>query len=250
MPYILKHLLVVIIFSLLFSSCEHTTAVTMENQIIFYNTNQDQFTFLVFNKNAVDIFSRKYKPLLFSNKKLHEAFKDSLLCQDFDDNKKRESYIKSFSRNTAQLNVSDFNLAKNVLNATLNNEGQEYFSGSLSYLFFNECLPQKFKCKWSQSTLGHFEFNSTFFALLRDKSKELDGLIYGEIGLWNKDMEAIFGEYTFNEITPDIARKIKQTILDNKEFDDQRFIADRTNFIEFLDQTISREWRMVLIDWN
>jgi hypothetical protein len=222
----------------------------MERPITFYNTNQDQFTFLVFKKNAVDNFFRKYKPLRFSNKILIQAFRDSLLSQKFEIGRVDENHAEAFAKNTKQFGMSDFNLAKNVLNATLNNEGNKYFPGSLDYLFFYECLPQKFKYKWPQSTLGHFEFNSTFFALLRDKSKELDNLIYGEIGFWDKNIQMIFGEYTFNEITPEIAKNIKYTIISDKVFNDPRFASDRANFLEFLDNTITKEWRLILIDWN
>lgn len=222
----------------------------MNEQQVYYNLNQTQFTFVVFDRSAVDSFFAKYKPLSLKNDTLKRALQASLVDQHFNENKKAEIYVRQFSSNTEPLDTSSFNLAINVLKATMVEDGEEYFSGSLDYLFFYECLPQKFKYKWSQSTLGHFEFNASFFALLRDKSKELDDLIYGNEGYWAEDMKTRFKEHIFNEITPDMARKIKNTIMNDASFNDKRYATDRANFIEFLDRTISKEWRLLLIDWD
>lgn len=219
-------------------------------QAEFHNTNQDQFTFLVFDRASADTFFAKYRPLSHSNETLRAALRDKLLTQSFEGNKRLEEELESFHKNTEPLDTSNFNLAVNVLNSTLKQGGEKYFSGSLHYLFFYYCLPQKFRHKWSQSTLGHFEFNATFFDRLREKSKEFDNLIYGEEGYWDENMKFIFGEYIFNEITPEVAEKIKQAIVKDTGFNDQRFALDKVNFLEFLNKTITREWRLVLIDWD
>lgn len=224
----------------------------MQSESQYFISNQTQFTFLVFDKSAVDTFFKSYKPLDFKNDKLKKAFTDSLLVQNFDYTQvvRFEQEIKEFSTNTDKPDTSDFNLAKNVLRATLENGGEKYFSGSLHYLFFHDCLPLKFKHKWTQSTLGHFEFNESFFALLRDKSKELDDIIYGNTGLWDDDIKSIFGEYIFNEINSETANKVRSTILNDTAFNDKRFSTDKAIFLEFLDKAVNKEWRLILIDWN
>jgi hypothetical protein len=200
----------------------------MQSESQHFNFNQTQFTFLVFEKSAVDTFFKTYQPLNFRNEKLKKAFTDSLLVQNFDyvQMARLEQGTKEFSTNTDKPDTSDFNLAKNVLKATLENGGDKYFSGSLNYLFFYDCLPLKFKHKWTQSTLGHFEFNATFFALLRDKSKELDDLIYGNIGQWDEDIKSIFGEYIFNEINSETANKIRSTILNDSPLPPRRTVLE------------------------
>jgi len=221
----------------------------MQSESQYFNFNQTQFTFLVFDKSAVDTFFKTYQPFHFRNEKLKKAFADSLLVQNFDyvQMARFEKETKEFSTNTDQPDTSDFNLAINVLKATLENSGAKYFSGSLHYLFFYDCLPLKFKHKWTQSTLGHFEFNASFFALLRDKSKELDDLIYGNIGQWDEDIKSIFGEYIFNEINSETANKIRSTILNDTAFNDERFSTDKANFLEFLGKTVNKEWGLFLL---
>lgn len=250
MCHTLRHLISYTILLTSIFACGQARKPNMNEQRVYHNLNQTQFTFVVFDRSAVDSFFAKYKPLSLKNETLKRSLQASLLDQHFNENKKEEVNVRHFAGNTEPLDTSSFNLAINVLKATLEEGGEEYFSGSLHYLFFYECLPQKFKYKWSQSTLGHFEFNASFFALLRDKSKELDDLIYGNEGYWAEDMKTLFSEYIFNEITPDMARKIKNTITEDVSFDDNRFATDRANFIEFLDRTISKEWRLVLIDWD
>lgn len=148
------------------------------------------------------------------------------------------------------LDFSDFNLAMKVIKATYIKNGEEYFHGSLSYLFFNKNLPEGFQNKWTQTISGDFRFNGTFFAILKSKSKIIDKMIYGEISNRDNKLIPIFGEHIFNEITQGQAEQIKQIILNDKCFDDYRFRTDRNNFIYFLEKIIKNEWRLLLTDWN
>ncbi len=233
-----------IILVFYFCSCGQTTN---NDKIEFYNNNQDQFTFLVFDRLKVDTFMSRYKPLQFSNKLIK---KDLITLAKVNFENDTTIKLPSFLKNSENPDTSDFKLAINVINATYNQNGEEYFDGSLNYLFFNNCLPEAFKNKWSQTISGDFKFNSTFFAILRDKSEIIDKMIYGDIGHWDKELKQIFTEHIFNEITPDRAKKIKKIILTDKSFADIRFKVDKDNFLYFLDKTINNEWRLILTDWN
>lgn len=224
----------------------------MQSESQHTNLNQTQFTFLVFDKSAVDTFFNSYEPLNFGNENLKKAFINTLLIQNFEDTtiEKLEKEISEFSPNTDKPDTGSFELAKDVIKLSLEKESDKYFSASLNYLFFYNCLPLKFRHKWTQTTLGHFEFNASFFALLRDKSKEIDDLIYGNTGQWDDDLRIIFGEYIFNEINSETANKIRSTILKDTAFNDKFFSKDKANFLEFLDKTVYKEWRLVLIDWD
>jgi len=224
----------------------------MDEKIEYYSVNQDQFTFLVFDKASVDSFINKYEPLSFDNRKVNNAIQTSLTELIFEPqaNESIEETLIDYKSNTQQPDTGSFELAKKVISATNDKNGKEYFPGSLSYLFFYDCLPMEFKYKWHQTELGHFEFNATFFALLRDNCEEFDEFLYGEKGYWDDKLKPLFGEYIFNEINPETAKAIKRTIEDNKAFEDIRFKKDQDNFVHFLDQTIDNKWRMILIDWN
>lgn len=213
----------------------------------FYDINQDQFTFLVFDKSKVDTFISRYEPLNYSNTIIKQ---DILLLRkhNFDDSISRD--YSFFAKNSKKPDSSDFNLAMKVIQATYDKNGEKYFHGSLDYLFFNECLPEGFQNKWTQTISGDFRFNATFFAILRDKSEIVDKMIYGEIGHWDNKLKPIFGEHIFNEVTPDKAKQIKELIEKDKSFNDIRFRVDKDNFIYFLDKTINNEWRLILTDWN
>ena len=241
-----------IIFFIFLTSCWNIKQPEINLEKEYADSNQTQFTFLVFEKLAVDSFMKLYSPLLYDNEKLKKAIADSLLIQRFDTGKIRmaEYNIARFLSNTKKPDTSMFNLAMRVIRTTSQEEGKNYFSDNLGYFFFYNCLPVKFKHKWFQTTLGHFEFNAAFFALLRERSKELDSLIYGDIGCWNKDMLALFDGYIFNEITPEVAGKIKNTILQDDAFNNILFSQDKINLLEFLDKTIEGDWRLIMIDWD
>lgn len=217
------------------------------NEIEFYDNNQDQFTFLVFDKSKVDTFMSKYEPLKFSNALIKQDLM-ILTKVKFSDNAKTS--FSSFIKNSKTPDTSDFHLAMNVIKATYETKGEKNFKGSLDYLFFFNCLPDSFQAKWTQTTLGDFQFNATFFSILRDKSEIIDKLIYGDISNRDEKLTPIFKEHIFNEITSDQARLIKQLIINDKSFDDSRFRTDRDNFIYFLDKTMNNEWRLFLTDWN
>ena len=241
----MKVLPYIVLLTITLYSCGQSPMKT--NEIDFYDVNQDQFTFLVFDRSNVHAFMSRYEPLNFGN----AAIKQDLLTlskNNFDTS--ISSVYSSFSKNSKALDTSDFNLAMNVINATYDKNGEEYFPGSLNYLFFYNCLPKGFHGKWPQTISGDFRFNATFFAILRDKSEIIDKMIYGEIGYRDERIKPIFGEHIFNEITPDNAKQIKELIEKDKSFDDIRFKTDRDNFMYFLDKTINNQWRLILTDWN
>ncbi|MFN8438206.1 MAG: hypothetical protein U0V72_11280 [Cytophagales bacterium] len=248
----MKIIIVQISLFITYISCGQMINKSLNEQIDYYPNNQIQFTFLVFNKVSVDSFIKTYEPLNFENTKINNVLQTSLTKLVFEPqaNDSIKKTLIDYKSNTQQPDTASFVLAQKIISATYDKNGQEYFSGSLSYLFFYECLPKEFKYKWHQTELGHFEFNATFFALLRDKCKKFDEFLYGERGYWDDKLKPLFGQYIFNEITPETAKAIKSTIVENKEFEDNRFKKDRENFVFFLDKTIANEWRMILIDWN
>jgi len=241
----MKPLRYIILAAITMYSCGQAPMETEE--IEFYDNNQDQFTFLVFDKSKVDTFMLRYEPLDYSSTTIKQ---DILLLTKLNFDSTISNDHSSFVKNSKAPDFSDFNLANNVIKATYDKNGEEYFHGSLVYLFFHECLPEGFKNKWTQTISGDFGFNATFFALLRDKSEIIDKMIYGEIGHWDKKLIPIFGEHIFNEITPDNAKQIKELIEKDKSFNDERFKVDKNNFVYLLDKTINNEWRLILTDWN
>jgi hypothetical protein len=224
-----------------------------KKKVEYYENNQDQFTFLILDEQKVKTFFERNKDLSFQNPSIKKTIQDSLVINNYSAvlEKNAEKNILKFSKNLSKPTKEDFELSQKVINSALHENNEEYFSACIDYLFFYQCLPKELKHKWTQSSLGHFEFNSTFFSILRDNSKELDKLIYGDIGNWDKNLEKIFQEpLIFNEITPEIAIKIKQTILTNDEFNDERFKQDKLNFLQLLENTSRKKWRLILIDWN
>lgn len=153
-------------------SCGQSNMKT--NEIKFYDNNQDQFTFLVFDKSKVDTFMSKYEPLKFSNPVIKQ---DLIKLTEVKFNNNTKTNFRSFINNSKTPETSDFHLAMNVIKATYDNDGEKYFDGSLNYLFFYNCLPDSFQNKWIQTWLGDFRFNTTFFSVLRDKSEIIDKLI-------------------------------------------------------------------------
>src|SRR5688572_20616345 len=103
----------------------------------FYDNNQDQFTFLVFDRSRVDTFMSKYEPLNYKNTVIKQDL-IRLTEVKSDDNKTNNN--PSFIVNSKAPDTSDYNLAMNVIKATYGLEGEKYFDGSLNYLFFYNCL--------------------------------------------------------------------------------------------------------------
>ena len=211
----------------------------------YYTNNEDKFGFLVFDKQKVDTFFRKYSPIQFKNAKLDSSLK--ALSESKMYNVTGEI---RFSKHTRSPNPSDYELASEVLKSTTKNDGERYFGGSLNYLFFYECLPDTFENKWAQTSLGDFEFNVTFFNRLRTKCKVFDDHIYGNAGYWDKNINTVFQAIIYNEITADKAKLIKDCISQDTAFSDKRLQPDKDNFIYFLDQVIDEKWRLLLIDKN
>ncbi len=241
----MKPLLYLIIISMSLASCKQ--AVQQNDTMEFFDFNQEQFTFLVFDKSRIDTFMTKFDPLEYSNELIkRELIKLTQL--QFENNPKET--LPSFDKNSEKPDVSDRDIAVDAIKTTYDKDGDEHFSVSLAYLFFYNCLPDCFQNKWTQSIIGDFRFNSIFFAILRDNSEIIDKMIFSEIIYRDEKLAPIFGEHIFNEITPDNAKQIKELIVNDKSFDDVRFKTDRDNFIYFLDKTISGEWRLILTDWN
>lgn len=214
----------------------------------YYDSQQLQFTFLVFEKAQVDSFLVRYESLNIRNPKIRDGIRRLSQIQ-FDENGHNNDY--SFTKNSTNPDTLHYNLANQELKETLdsNNVG-EYFHSSLVSMFFYECLPEEFRSKWSQKFLGDFRFNATFFGILRDKSEILDSIIYGEVIYQDDKLLTIFKDHIFNEITSEQAKSIKNLILTDESFQDPRFKTDKDNFVFFLDKTINNEWRLFLTDWN
>lgn len=211
----------------------------------FYDQNDLQFTFLVFDNQKLDSFFQNHKSFEFQNEDIKKDL-ESLKQLNFIS---QNSGLEEYSKNTKKIEISDYNLAKEVINTTLSGN-KEYWSGSVDYLFFYSTLPEKFQQKWLQSHLGNFEFKISFLSLLREKNKTFDDLIYGNIYYNDRRLEYFNSEYITNEITPEIAQSLKKTIEIDKDFQDIRFQKDKEIFLEFLDKAINKEWKMILLDWN
>jgi hypothetical protein len=242
----MKRLIYFIVISATIFSCQPSVkqaAILMDLD----ETNQEQFTFLVFDKMKVDTFMSKFDPLNGSNSLIKEELL-KLKARQFESTNNQVD--RSFKTNTKEPDTSDWNIAMEVINAAYDKDGEKHFTSCLGYLFFYKCLPDRFQNKWTQTISGDFRFNVVFFALLRDKSQVIDKMIYSEMGYYDEKLQPVFGEHIFNEITSDRAKEIKEIILNDKSFDDIMFKTDRDNFIYFLDKTISGEWRLILTDWN
>ena len=248
----MKRIFIIILFCTTFScSGQQDKKMNQKDTIEYFNINQTQFTFLVFEKSKIDSFFNSFSNFKSSNKKLVDEIK--LLRQiKFETNNEInvDRTIKNYDGNSEEPDTSSFGLAMNVLSSIEDSTIEEYFTANIDYLFFRKCLPDEFNYKWHQSTLGHFEFNATFFAYLRENSKALDELIYGERGFWDEKLKIIFGEYIFNEINEETAIEIKNVIISNPIFEDMRFENDKLIMTKFLNQVIDKKWRMILIDWN
>ncbi|REC39777.1 hypothetical protein [Chryseobacterium sp. 5_R23647] len=223
-----------------------------QKSVDYYDTKEDQFTFVVLNKNSVENFFKTNKDLNFKNTFLKKMILDSLYHQNNNENLHNQNIEDyNFSKNTTEPNQEEFKLSQDVIKAVFYENQEEYFVGALDYFFYFTCLPSEFKYKWTQTSLGHFKFNSTFFSILRDNSSDLDKIIYGDIGNYDENLKIIFQDpLIYNEITPEIAERIKSTILGNEKFLDKRFEQDKLKFLLFLNKTIEQKWRMILIDWN
>jgi hypothetical protein len=212
----------------------------------FYSNNEDHFGFLIFDKAKIDTFFKEYSPITLQNDKIKNAFMEL-----------QNTYINTigadtidWSKHTDKPEPTDYELAKSALKATNGKDGENYFEGSFSYLFFFDCLPNEFQNKWVQTRSGNFEFNVTFFNRLRTKCTVFDEIIYGQTGHWDNNIKSVFKHDIFNEIKKGNAQQIKDCILQDTSFSDNRLKADKDNFIMFLDMVIQDKWRLFLLDKN
>jgi hypothetical protein len=212
----------------------------------YYSNNEDHFGFLIFDKAKIDTFFKEYSPIQSQNEKVKSGFTQ---LQKADTNIPVVDTL-NWDKHSDNPKPSDYELAKSVLKATNEKDGEQYFQGSIAYLFFFDCLPKEFQYKWVQTRLGDFEFNVTFFNRLRTKCKVFDKIIYGETGYWDKNIQSVFIHDIFNEINKENALQIKECILQDTAFSDTRLKADKDNFIMFLDMAIQDKWRLFLTDKN
>ncbi|QIG88635.1 hypothetical protein G6R40_02675 [Chryseobacterium sp. POL2] len=238
----MKQFLIIISLFLL-QNCIKTKNTEIGNK--YYDQNDLQFTFLVFDNQKIDIFLKNYQSFDFQNEKLKNDLKKLSQINPVS----QDTLSKKYIHNTKKIEATDYALAEEVIESTLNGN-KEYWNAGLDYLFFKETLPEKFQQKWVQSHLGNFEFKISFLSLLREKNKIFDDLIYGNIYNNDKRLEQFNSEYITNEITPEIAQSLKYTLETDKNFQDVKFQNDKKIFIEFLDKTIQKEWKMFLLDWN
>ena len=213
----------------------------------YYSNNEDKFSFLVFDAHLVDSFFRTYQPIKEDNKALQQAFRnlvDNMLATE------TKSVDEAYAQHTDKPTPSKAAFAADILQATLKNDDENYFSASLSYLFYHHCLPSEWQYKWVQTQSGDFKFNVTFFNRLRLNCKIFDDHIYGNESYYDKNIETIFQGFIINEITAQKAAMIKDCILQSSAFDDKRLQTDKAHFITFLDNTITGNWRLFLLDKN
>jgi hypothetical protein len=207
----------------------------------YYPTNEDKFGFLVFDKKSIDNFLIKYSRLEKLDSKIIEAIK-ALQYYAAD-------AANPYANHTNTPESMDFDLAYKVLDAVSTNREEKYFSHALKYLFFYECLPKEFQYKWLQNFLGDFQFNVTFFKLLRNNSATFDQICCSQ-GHRDKDISKIWGDFHPNEINTEKAKDIKADILQSTDFTDHRFQKDKEHFLNFLNNVIAGKWRLFLLDWN
>jgi hypothetical protein len=227
------------------TACGQNKNYSTEASSEYYANNEDKFGFLVFDKSSVDSFFKKYSPFEFNNPVLQTGFQN---LTHADKNLNKE--LEEFKRHTKEPTDAEYELASKVLNGEQTDSGSRYFKPSLNYFFFYQCLPNQLKYKWPQIQSGDFNFNVTFFNLLRTKCKSFDDHIYGDNGYWDENIRTVFGQEMFNEITSEKAKEIKKCINAEKAFSDSKLQPDKNIFILLLDSTIAERWRLFLVDSN
>ena len=223
-----------------------TSKPVMNSTSDFYQTNEDKFGFIVFDKKSIDAFLSQYSMLEKMDIKFIEAFKtlqnraalpiEKGLSDTYADHTNAPESIKA-------------DTAFQVLNAVSNNSEEKYFPIALRYLFFYQCLPEQFQYKWLQTFSGDFSFNVIFFRLLRKNSEIFDSICCSQ-GYWDEDIKKIFGDWDPNEIVAETAKDIKLRVLQSGDLKDHRFQIDKEHFLDFLNNVIIGRWRLFLIDWN
>lgn len=93
------------------------------------------------------------------------------------------------------------------------------------------------------------KINLGFWYLIKRKWT-VSSHIYGDSGYWDKNIQVVFNEEVYNEITADKAKLIRDCIDQDKAFNDKRLQQDKDDFIYFLNQAVVEKWRLFLIDKN
>lgn len=246
------HIILTSILTICLSCTEEEQSSTLDRSSWPIGRNQDKFGFLVLDAAKVDTFMQSYQPLIISNPDIGVGLREKLVDLRFNQKEldSLDQRVKRFHMHTLKPNKVDFDLAKTVINASLKPTGEEYFDGSLQYLFYHDCLPSEFAYKWYQ-LMHRFQFGLGFFNEFRRRSKEFDDLMYGHIEFQDDVLLPILGDHLyFNEITPQVARKLQQTILDNPVFKARDMKQDRANFLFFLNQVITGKWRLIILDFH
>jgi hypothetical protein len=234
----------------LFCSClsPEDKPVDFRNQ--YYSNNEDQFTFIILDKAECDSFIEKYQPL--NNPALIKTIQGALSSLQFEagaDSSIPKSFT-NYDNNTRKPDSNSFSLAMNIIRSLDKSKNAGNFGAGFEYLFYYKCLPAEIRYKWHQTSLGNFEFNTTFFNRLRLCNKEFDELCYGERSNQDAKLSPVFGEYITNEISQSDAASLKKTIETNTAFGDKRLANDKAIFMTMLDKVIDNKWRLIMIDWN
>lgn len=243
----MRVLLILLLLSVCTSCSENKAANSpMNTEPGYYSNNEDKFSFLVFDIEKVDSFFQKHNRLEPNSEELTNSFLQLTKTSEMSADSAAE---KKYSKHTKKPDSSDSALAFELLKVAKSNS-REYFFPNLLHLFFYECLPEEFKNKWVQDVSGDFEFNVTFFNLLRTQCKAFNEHIFGSQGYWDESIRKVFGEFVINEITAQKAKEIKACINKAEVFNDSRLQADKQHFLEFLDNVIAGKWRLFLYDKN
>jgi len=133
--------IILLLMSITLFGCGQDQSFMEHTSTEFYTNNEDHFGFLVFDKSRVDTFFQNYTPVEIKNLKLKTAFINLL---DSDTIPSATDTFNFFTH-TDKPKYSDYQLAKNVLKATSEKDGEKYFQGSATYLFFFDCLPNELR---------------------------------------------------------------------------------------------------------
>jgi hypothetical protein len=244
----MRVLLILFSFSVCIINCNENQAANpaMKPELNYYPNNEDKFSFLVFDTKSVDSFFIKYTQLEPKNQVLTNAF---LQLAKIPGAAIDSEMAEKWAKHTDRPDSSDSALAFELLDVKRSNN-EQYFIPNLLHLFFYECLPEEFRYKWVQDVSGGFEFNVSFFTLLRTQCKTFNEHIFGSQGFWDENIRKVLDEFVMNEITAQKAKEIKGCINQAEAFNDRRLRADKEHLLEFLDKVIEGKWRLFLYDKN
>ena len=224
----MRLLLIILLLSCSMESCGQNPAQTPNPSDQYYANNEDKFGFLVFDKEKTDSFFARYSSMEYRSPQLDSSFRWLLKRA-----KSGKTIDSGFGKHTRSPDQSDYDLAELVFDAVAGSDGQNFYGDCLQYLFFFECLPDRFQPKWVQTTMGDFEFNVTFFNRLLTRCKVFGDFVSGNKGYQDSKFKPIFPDETYNELTADKASLIKDFINQDTGFNDNRLQPDKDYFIYF-----------------